>query len=58
MSLFRDLFRKHDSPKNPALERAMHEMARNDNAKTRESRFGQVSRNGILGNWEWAHNAP
>lgn len=42
MSLFRDLFRKHDSPKNPALERAMHEMARNDNAKTRESLYKTV----------------
>jgi hypothetical protein len=42
MSLFRDLFRKYDSPKNPALERAMHEMVRNDNAKTRESLYKTV----------------
>src|ERR1700680_977119 len=42
MSLFKDLFRKQDSPKNPALERAMREMARNDNAKTRESLYKAV----------------
>ncbi len=42
MSLFRDLFRKHDSPKNPALERAMQELAKNDNAKTRKSLYNTV----------------
>jgi hypothetical protein len=42
MSLFEDLFRKQDSPKNPALERAMQEMARNDNAKTRASLYKAV----------------
>jgi hypothetical protein len=36
MSLFKGLFRRQDSPKNSALERAMHEVARNDDAKTRE----------------------
>ncbi len=42
MSFFKDLFKKQDSPKNPALERAMHEMARNDNAKARESLYKAV----------------
>jgi hypothetical protein len=42
MSLFTDLFRKRDSPKNPALERAMREMARNDNPKTRKSLYKAV----------------
>jgi hypothetical protein len=42
MSLFKDLFRRQDSPKNPALERAMQEMARNDDAKTRESLYKMV----------------
>jgi hypothetical protein len=42
MSLFTDLFRKRDSPKNPALERAMREMARNDNPKTRKSLYKTV----------------
>lgn len=42
MSVFKDLFRKQDSPKNPALERAMHEMARNDNAKSREALYKTV----------------
>ena len=39
MSLLKDLFRKQDSPKNPALEHAMQEIARNDNAITRESLY-------------------
>src|ERR1700730_14177420 len=42
MSFFKDLFRKQDSPENPALERAMHEMARNDNPKTRASLYKSV----------------
>jgi SseB protein N-terminal domain/SseB protein C-terminal domain len=42
MSFFRDLFRKRDSPKNPALERAMREMAKNDNPKTRKSLYKTV----------------
>ena len=42
MPLFRDLFRKHDSPKNPALERAMHAMAKNDNPKTRKSLYKTI----------------
>jgi hypothetical protein len=42
MSLFKDLFRKQDSPENPALERAMQEMARNDNPKTRASLYKAV----------------
>jgi hypothetical protein len=42
MSLFKDLFRKHDSPKNAALDRAMHEMAKDDNAKTRASLYKTV----------------
>ena len=42
MSLFRDLFRKHDSPKNPALERAMQEMTKNDNPKTRKSLYKTI----------------
>jgi SseB protein N-terminal domain len=42
MSLLKNLFRKHDSPQNPALERAMQEIARNDNAKTRESLYKLV----------------
>jgi hypothetical protein len=42
MSLFKDLFGKHDSPKNPALERAMRESAKNDNAKTRKSLYKTV----------------
>jgi hypothetical protein len=42
MSLFRDLFRKHRSPNNPALERAMQEMAKNDNPKTRKSLYKTV----------------
>ena len=35
MSLFKDLFKKQDSPQNAALERAMHDVARNDNPGTR-----------------------
>jgi hypothetical protein len=42
MSLFNDVFRKHDTPKNPALERAMREVARSDNAKTRESLYKAI----------------
>lgn len=42
MSLFTDVFRKHDSPKNPALERALHEIARSDNAKTRASLYKAI----------------
>lgn len=42
MSLFKDPFRKQDSPKNPALERAMQEIARNDSAKTRESLYKMI----------------
>ena len=39
MSLFKGNFRRQDSPENPALERAMHEVARNNDAKTRESLY-------------------
>ena len=42
MSLFKDLFGKPGSPENPALERAMQEMAKNDNAKTRESLYKAI----------------
>jgi hypothetical protein len=42
MSLFTDVFRKRDSPTNPALERAMDELARNDNAKTRASLYKAI----------------
>src|SRR6267143_4792673 len=42
MSLFKDLFGKPRSPENPALERAMQEMAKNDNAKTRESLYKAI----------------
>jgi hypothetical protein len=42
MSLYTDVFRKRDSPMNPALERAMRELARNDNAKTRASLYKAI----------------
>lgn len=42
MSFFKDLFRSDGSPKNPALERAMHELARNDNAKTRKALYEAI----------------
>jgi SseB protein N-terminal domain/SseB protein C-terminal domain len=42
MSLFKNLFRKPGSPENPALERAMHDLARNDNARTRESLYKAI----------------
>ena len=42
MSLLTDIFKKQESPKNPALERAMQAVATNDNAKTRESLYKTV----------------
>jgi hypothetical protein len=42
MSLLKDLFRKQDSPKNPALERAMQEVAKNDNPRTRQSLYKMI----------------
>lgn len=42
MSLFKDLFRSHGSPKNTALERAMHELARHDNEKTRKALYEAI----------------
>jgi hypothetical protein len=42
MSLFKGLFNKPDSPENPTLERAMQEMAKKDNAKTRESLYKAI----------------
>jgi hypothetical protein len=39
MSLIDDAPNKHGFPKNPVLERAMDEIARNDNAETRESLY-------------------
>src|SRR5258707_13068093 len=42
MSLFKDLFGKPRSPENPALERAMQEMGKNDNAKKRESLYKAI----------------
>src|SRR5260370_38299972 len=42
MALFKEVFRKEDAPKNAALDRAMHEMAKDDNAKTRASLYKTV----------------
>jgi hypothetical protein len=42
MSLFGKFFAKQDSPTNPALERAMNEVAKADNAATRESLYKAV----------------
>src|SRR5580698_2614757 len=42
MSLFKELFSKLGSPENPALERAMQEMAKDDNTKTRESLYKAI----------------
>jgi len=42
MSFLKNLFGKQDSPKNAALEQAMHEVAKNDNAKTRESLYKAI----------------
>src|SRR5215472_11591209 len=42
MALLKNLFKKSDKPKNPTLESAMHEVARNDNAKTREALYKAV----------------
>lgn len=42
MSIFTDVFKKHDSPKNPALERAMRDVARQDDAKTRKSLYKAI----------------
>jgi hypothetical protein len=42
MSLFKNLFGKQDPPENSALEHAMHEIAKNDNATTRESLYKSV----------------
>jgi hypothetical protein len=42
MSLFKYLLKKRDSPKNPALERAMQEMAKSDNPKTRKSLYQTI----------------
>lgn len=42
MSLFKNLFRKSGSPENPKLELAMRELARNDNATTRESLYRAI----------------
>jgi hypothetical protein len=42
MSFFKDLFSKPNSPENPALERAMHEVAKSDNTKTRESLYKAI----------------
>ena len=39
MSLFNDLFKKNEAPKNAALEQAMRELAQIDNAQTRESLY-------------------
>ncbi len=42
MSFFRDLFGKRDSPRNPPLERALQDVARNDNAKTRQALYKTI----------------
>ncbi len=42
MSLFENASKKQDSPKNPAIERAMDEIAKNDNAGTRESLYKAI----------------
>jgi hypothetical protein len=42
VSLFNDLFRKSNSPKNPGLERAMGEVAASDNPKTRETVYRSI----------------
>ena len=42
MSVFKNLFRPHGTPKNSALEHAMHEIAKNDNAKTRETLYKSI----------------
>lgn len=42
MPLLNKIFRKRGPIRNPALERAMHEVAQSDNAKTRESLYKAI----------------